>query len=728
MWKTLEEATPTAEDAALLGGEPSHSAEAGLCTCAADGAILSMDPAARRILGLGTTTTDSAPAADRNIREFTDPDVPGEGNPTFGPEGAPEQQMVDVSECLIHPPSGPPRRLEVILNRACAPGTGECRVYAILRDITERRQAERSLRESEEKFRRLAEATFDGLVVHDNERVLEVNEGFAAGFGYAATEMVGTRPIDLVAPESRSAFLTKVRAGYEGVYETTGLKKDGTKFPVEVSVRHVLHDGRRVRMGAVRDISDRKRAEQESASLVEQLESERALLQQVVRQMPSGVVIAEAPSGRLLITNDRAAEILHPPTLTADGVEDHAEYEGIRPDGTRYRENEWPLARAVQQGEITIGEEAELQRRDGTRAAIIQNAAPIRDRQGELVAGVLVFDNVTERKRAQEELRSSEERLRILFGYAPDAIFVHDMKGVFVDGNLAAEALSGYRREELIGKSLLATKLLSLDQIPKAAAGPLMNVAGGPTGPGEFVLTRKDGSQIPLEIRFYPVRLNGRRLALAMARDVSERKQAQERLKRSVEDLQNTLEATVHAVASTAEQRDPYTAGHQDRVSRLACAIGEEMGLPLETLEGIRIAATLHDIRKVSVPVEILNRPGRLTEPETDLIRRHSQIAHDILTAIPFTVPIAEIVLQHHERMDGSGYPLGLRGPDILLQARILAVADTIEAMASHRPFRPALGLAAALDEVSCKKGILYDEQVVDACLRLASRNAIDLD
>lgn len=192
-----------------------------------------------------------------------------------------------------------------------------------------------------------------------------------------------------------------------------------------------------------------------------------------------------------------------------------------------------------------------------------------------------------------------------------------------------------------------------------------------------------------------------------------------EELTQKLEMLQSCMEGTVRALAATAEARDPYTAGHQRRVASLACAIARETGLPEEEIDGLRIAGTLHDLGKVSVPVEILNKPGRITEIEFNIIKTHPQVSYDILKEIKFPWPIAQIALQHHERLDGSGYPLGLWGENILWESRILAVADVVEAMHSHRPYRPALGIEKALEEISQNRGILYDPHAVDVCTRL---------
>jgi response regulator RpfG family c-di-GMP phosphodiesterase len=201
-----------------------------------------------------------------------------------------------------------------------------------------------------------------------------------------------------------------------------------------------------------------------------------------------------------------------------------------------------------------------------------------------------------------------------------------------------------------------------------------------------------------------------------LEKKVTERTQ---KIKQSESQLKEALEGIIHAVALTVEMRDPYTAGHQNRVAELACAIAKVMELSPDQIEGIRLAGTIHDLGKIYVPAEILNRPGKLTPIERELINVHPQVGYDILKNISFPWPIAEIVYQHHERMNGKGYPRGLSGEDILLEARIIAVADVVEAMSSHRPYRPAPGTDLALKEIAKNKGILYDSKVARACLSL---------
>ena len=196
-------------------------------------------------------------------------------------------------------------------------------------------------------------------------------------------------------------------------------------------------------------------------------------------------------------------------------------------------------------------------------------------------------------------------------------------------------------------------------------------------------------------------------------------KERTEELRAALNNLRETLEGVIQIISLTVEIRDPYTAGHQNRVTNLACAIATEMGLLEDKIDAIRMAGIIHDLGKIAVPAEILAKPGRINEHEFSIIKSHPQVGYDILKGVEFPWPIAQIVYQHHERMDGSGYPRGLSGEEIMMEARILSVADVVEAMASHRPYRPALGIDTALEEISQNRGALYDPDVVDACLKV---------
>ncbi len=317
----------------------------------------------------------------------------------------------------------------------------------------------------------------------------------------------------------------------------------------------------------------------------------------------------------------------------------------------------------------------------------------------------------SERDLAREALVDSEERFRLLTNMAPEGIAVFDDQGRVAYWNQAAERIFGHAAADAIGQD--AQRLIA----PSRSLGEFGGPAGG--GTAELTAVRKDGTEFPVELSASSLKLQGRWHTVGILRDITTRKQAEADFSASQEKVRQALLGTVHAVALTAEKRDAYTAGHQQRVSELAVAIGQELGLAPERIEGLRLGGLIHDLGKVSIPSEILNRSGRLSPLELALVRTHPAMGYEIVKDIPFPWPVAEMVHQHHERLDGSGYPQGLVGGAIHQDARVIAVADVVEAMSAHRPYRPSLGIAAALGEIRQGRTTLYDPDVVDACTRV---------
>jgi PAS domain S-box-containing protein/putative nucleotidyltransferase with HDIG domain len=339
----------------------------------------------------------------------------------------------------------------------------------------------------------------------------------------------------------------------------------------------------------------------------------------------------------------------------------------------------------------------------------------VEERTAELSeTNMLLKQEISERKQMEEALRDSAEKYRFITSTAMDGFAVTDLDGRILDVNEESCRILGYSREEQLKMSISDLEAV---KTPNEIKRHIQKVIEIGSDRFETRHRRKDGRIIDIEVSmtFMPQSKH----FLVFHRDISERKQAVEHLKESFERLRRSLESTVSALASAFEVRDPYTAGHQQRVTDLACAIAEEMDLSEEQIDGIRMAGLIHDIGKINIPAEILNKPGQLTEIEYSLFKNHPQVGHDVLQTVEFPWPVAQIVLQHHERMDGSGYPQGLSGDEIMLEARILAVADIVEAIASHRPYRPARGAGDALEEILHNKGTMYDPEVVDACLRV---------
>ncbi len=328
-------------------------------------------------------------------------------------------------------------------------------------------------------------------------------------------------------------------------------------------------------------------------------------------------------------------------------------------------------------------------------------------------------ENIMAQASGSKKILQSEENLKIYLQNAPDGVFISDLKDAILYANKKVEEITGYSREELLGHSFLNLKILPSSNIARATDLAKINQSSKPTGPDEFELIRKDGGRIWVDISTTPITKQGIVAVIGFIRDITERKQSDEKIKRSFDRLQSAMQGTIRVMSMIVELRDPYTAGHQFRVTKLACAIAEEMKLPAEQIDGIRAAGIVHDIGKIHVPSEILSKPGHLSEVEFIMIKTHPKIGYDILKQIEFPWPVADIVLQHHERMDGSGYPSGTSGENICMEARILAVADVIEAIASHRPYRAGLGMVEALKEISQSKSNQYDSRVTEACLKL---------
>jgi PAS domain S-box-containing protein/putative nucleotidyltransferase with HDIG domain len=333
-----------------------------------------------------------------------------------------------------------------------------------------------------------------------------------------------------------------------------------------------------------------------------------------------------------------------------------------------------------------------------------------------------------EHKRYEEALRENQERLSLHIQHTPLAVIEWDSEFRVLQWNDAARQIFGYSAAEAIGRHASFIVPERFMAHVDGVFADLMAKRGGRRSTNENVT--KDGRTIFCEwYNTHLVGADGNAIGVAsLAQDVTERKQAEESMRQGLAQLRQTLKAAIDSLASAIELRDPYTAGHQERVTRLAAAIAAEMKLDPERIEAIQIAGIIHDIGKLYVPAEILSKPTKLSEIEYAMIRMHSQVGYTILSKIDFPWPIADIVHQHHEAINGSGYPRGLKGKDILIEARILSVADVVEAMSSHRPYRAALGLQAALDEITQKRGILYDREVVDACLRLFREKGFKLE
>jgi len=338
-----------------------------------------------------------------------------------------------------------------------------------------------------------------------------------------------------------------------------------------------------------------------------------------------------------------------------------------------------------------------------------------------------VLRDITKNKQTEEELNLQRAYFQQLFENSPEGIAILDNSDRIISVNKGFEKLFQFSIEEIKGRRI--NDLI----VPQELMDEANNLSQVTQSMGivqkETSRRRKDGSRVEVSILGYPILHHQEQVGIfGIYSDIAQHKRWESQLQKTLEKLRKAMGATIHAIASTVEARDPYTAGHQQRVANLARAIGQEMGLSLEIIDGIRMAGAIHDLGKINVPAEILSKPGRITDIEFSLIKTHPKTAYDILKEIEFPWPVAAIVFQHHEKLDGSGYPLGLKGAQIMLEGRILTVADVVEAIASHRPYRPALGIDRALSEISEKRGSLYDPSVVDACKKLFQENRFSFE
>ncbi len=609
-------------------------------------------------------------------------------------------------------------------------------VLGVARDITERRKTLRSLEESEKRYRLLAENVNDVIWTMDKGgRLTYVSPSVSRLSGYSVDEAMAMPIREAFAPESAAKVKKSVRelpqAGSSTEQRrdiTTELelkRKDGSTTWTETSMSPVLGpDGAGVGwIGMTRDITERRRAAQQ------QLDSEKKYR-----------LLAENIWDVIWVTDLNLKPKYISPSMErllgytveesmASGLEKMVTRESAR-EATERMAKATSFLRKDSGKPFKPGSmELELKRKDGSTTWMETTVNVVRDSSGKPVEFMGVLRDITERKKSEKAVSDSEGRFRSLIESTSDWVWEVSDKLVYTYVSRKIHDILGYEPEEVIGKA--PVDLMPLKEANRVAR--VFDTALTEKKPFAFVenvCLHKDGHKVVLETSGVPFfDANGNVLGFrGMNRDVTERKKAEEEAQESFRKLQRTVEGTIQAIALTVETRDPYTAGHQRRVTKLAYAIAREMSLPNDQIQRVRISGLLHDLGKIFIPTEILSKPGQLTEVEFAIIKSHPQAGHEILKNIEFPWPISDIVIQHHERMNGSGYPAGLKGDEIVIEARILAVADVVEAMSSHRPYRPAIGLEKALKEIVNNKGILYDASVVEACMRVFGGGAFKFD
>jgi len=458
------------------------------------------------------------------------------------------------------------------------------------------------------------------------------------------------------------------------------------------------------------DLRDIKALNRELEQHVESFKEAELRFRTIFQSASDGILIAHAAGKHFFAANEKMCEMLGytKEELLSMNVSD------IHPkESVPYVHEQF--ARIVAK-EVPVAQNIPLLKKDQTVFfADISGSKMNYDKEDYLIG---IFRDITERKQAEENLRKSEKKFSSIFHLNPNPLAITDVAtGNFMDVNEAFVQWTGYSREEIIGAS---SNDLHLWVNPKDREKIIKTLTETGDANGiEIVMRLKQGQvrNVLFSARF--IEVDQKRYLLTLAHDITARKEAEEKLRQSLEQLRRAINTTIQVLVSALEARDPYTTGHQSRAADLACNIGEEMNLEKGIIEGIYMAGIIHDIGKLSVPAEILSKPTRLSALEYNLIKQHPESGFEMLKNVESPWPLAQIVYQHHERMNGAGYPRKLKGDEILLEARILAVADVVEAMASHRPYRPSLGIEVAIEEIEKNRGLLYDAAAVDACIKL---------
>ena len=571
--------------------------------------------------------------------------------------------------------------------------------------ITERKRAEEALKESAAKLQAVFNTVGTGIIIidRDTQIIIEANQTAMEMTGLPKKRIIGQICHSLVCPAQAGKCPIKDLGQSVDNSERKLIHADGHLKDILKTVYPITIKGKDCYVESFIDITERKRAEEE---LRESEEKYRTLVE------TSAEAIFIAQDGMLKFVNRMASE------MTGYSMQELLSspfLEFIHPDdrdmvGERYLRR---LAGDVSQPRYAF----RLVSRDGSIKWVEIDAVRV-DWEGK-PATLNFLSDITKRKQGEEELRRAEDNFRRSLDDSPLGIRIVSAKGETLYANRAILDLYGYDDiEELRSTPTIKRYTAASYTEFQSRRKKRMNGEDSPSK-YEINIIRKTGEIRCLQVSRKETVWDGQKQFQAIYQDITEQKKIQERLGETLGSLRSALGGIIQVLSVTIEKRDPYTAGHQKRVADLSRAIGQQMGLSAERVEGLRIAATIHDIGKVSIPAEILSKPTRLTEIEYEMIKSHSQVGYDILRDIDFSWPLAEMVLQHHERMNGSGYPRGLKGEDILLEARILAVSDVVEAMASHRPYRPALGIAAALEEIEKNREILYDPDVASACQTL---------
>jgi len=583
-------------------------------------------------------------------------------------------------------------------------------------DATERKQAEELLRMEHAKFVALSENAPFGLVMIINDGTYSyMNRKFTEILGYDIHDVSNGKEFLKKAypdPEYRQkvtgVWINDMKENQYGEHRprvfTTRCKGGEEKIINFISVK--LESGTVIL--SVEDITERMRIE----GRIKESESRYRTL---FDSANDAIFLIEGDM--FFDLNKKALEMFRCTREQIIGNPPYRFSPPFQPDGRDSTEKMLEKINAALRGEPQFFEWQHC-RYDGTPFDAEVSLNAIRLEKGTFIHAFV--RDITDRKETERKIKAAEEKYRDIVEFALEGIYQTAPEGKPLMVNSAYALMLGYGSPGEFLAAVANVRQIYVHPEERDKLIDMLDREGGASG-FESELYCKNGSKIWVLFNVRVVRdSTGRPLYYeGTMEDITKRKQAEMSLTQNMEKLRRAMGGIINVIMTTIESRDPYTSGHQKRVANLARTIATEMGLSSEQIDGIRMAGVIHDLGKISVPAEILSKPSRLTDAEFSLIKQHPTIGYHILKDVEFNWPIADIVYQHHERMNGSGYPRGLKEDEIIPEARIIAVADVVESMASHRPYRAAFGVDTALEEITRNRGILYDEMAVDACVRL---------
>ncbi|MCK5132755.1 MAG: PAS domain S-box protein [Candidatus Sabulitectum sp.] len=444
---------------------------------------------------------------------------------------------------------------------------------------------------------------------------------------------------------------------------------------------------------------------------IEEYRSREAVNSAIIHNAPVGISVRDSV-GNLLSYNKAWQRIWNSSDESIKADMEHTRTELKLDDSDSYLSNcEKKLLKVYKSGgEFFVPEVKTDKKRDGLEVWVSQHFYAIMNPDNSVQRVVVLTVDISDQVYSRKALKTTQQNYKQLSETIPVGVFRSEIRenGLILSMNPAFRRIFGISEEK--GQNVRISDILA-DPSEESNIIKLLQLKGR-IDDREIILKKDNGSRFWASFTISTLTEAAVSIAEGVVTDITGRMNA-------FKQLQKTIDGVVLAMSRLVDMKDPYTSGHQKRVADLACAIGEELGMKSHMIDGLKIAGILHDIGKMAVPTEILTKPGAITRSEMLLLREHAEDGYDILKSIDFPWPVADIVLQHHERIDGSGYPLGIKGPAIRLEAKILAVADVVEAMATMRPYRASLGLHEALQTITAGSGVYFDRQVVEACMRL---------